>query len=47
VERRLEALRARKAQLAAEEYERQLEGLLLELALKDEAIRRRTAERRP
>jgi hypothetical protein len=47
VERRLEALRARKAQLAAEAYERQLEGLLLELALKDEAIRRRTAERRP
>jgi hypothetical protein len=46
VERRLEALRARKAALAAAEYEQQLEGLLLELALKDEAIRRRAAETR-
>jgi hypothetical protein len=47
VERRLDALRARKTEVAAAEYERQLEDLLLELALKDEAIRRRGAERRP
>jgi hypothetical protein len=47
VERRLESLRARKAEVAAAEYERQLEGLLLELALKDEAIRQRSAGRRP
>ena len=47
VERRLESLRARKSEVATAEYERQLEGLLLELALKDEAIRRRSADRRP
>ena len=47
VERRLESLRARKATIAAADYEQQLEGLLVELALKDEAIRRRSAERRP
>ena len=46
VERRLEALRARKAALPAAEYQAQLEGLLLELALKDESIRRRAAEGR-
>lgn len=46
IERRLEALRARKATLAATAYEEQLEALLVELALKDEAIRRRLAERR-
>jgi hypothetical protein len=45
VERRVEALRGRKAGLPAAEYEAQLEGLLLELALKDEAIRRRAARR--
>ncbi|HVR71601.1 MAG TPA: hypothetical protein VMT87_12230 [Vicinamibacteria bacterium] len=47
VERRLEAFRGKKAALPADEYEAQLEGLLLELALKDEAIRRRAAEARP
>jgi hypothetical protein len=47
IERRLEALRTRKASLAAAQYEEQLEALLVELALKDEAIRRRAAERRP
>ena len=47
VERRLDTLRARKAELETAAYERQLEGLLLELALKDEAIRRRGAEKRP
>jgi hypothetical protein len=46
VERRLEALRARKATMAVAQYEEQLEGLLVELALKDEAIRRRAAEGR-
>jgi len=46
VERKLEALRARKDTTAAPQYEEQLEGLLLELALKDEAIRRRSAETR-
>ena len=46
IERRLEALRARKAALPAAQYEEQLEALLVELALKDEAIRRRLAERR-
>jgi hypothetical protein len=47
IERRLEALRAKKSTLAAAQYDEQLEGLLVELALKDEAIRRRSAERRP
>jgi hypothetical protein len=46
VERRIEALRGQKAALPASAYEAQLEGLLLELALKDEAIRRRAAQRR-
>jgi hypothetical protein len=46
IERRLEALRARKTALPAAQYEEQLEALLVELALKDEAIRRRVAERR-
>jgi hypothetical protein len=45
VERRLEALRAGKATAAPEEYEKRLEALLLELALKDEAIRKRSAGR--
>jgi hypothetical protein len=47
LERKLEALRARKATLAEAEYQQQLEGLLVELALKDEAIRRRGTEKRP
>ncbi len=46
VERRMEALRGQKAALSASDYQAQLEGLLLELALKDEAIRRRAAQRR-
>lgn len=46
VERRLEALRVRKATIAAAQYEEQLESLLVELALKDEAIRRRASQRR-
>ena len=46
VEQRIEALRGQKAALSASAYEAQLEGLLLELALKDEAIRRRAAQRR-
>lgn len=46
IERRLETLRASKATLPAAQYEEQLENLLVELALKDEAIRRRVAERR-
>jgi hypothetical protein len=45
VERKLEALRAGKATTASQEYENRLEGLLLELALKDEAIRKRSAAR--
>jgi hypothetical protein len=47
VERRLDALRAGKAATAPEEYEKRLDGLLLELALKDEAIRKRSVERNP
>jgi hypothetical protein len=46
VERRMEALRGQKAALSASDYQAQLEGLLLELALKDEAIRRRAAQGR-
>jgi hypothetical protein len=46
IERKLEALRTRKATLAAAQYEAQLEGLLVELALKDEAIRRLATERK-
>jgi hypothetical protein len=38
LERRVEALRARKGELAAESYTRQLEALLLELALQNESI---------
>jgi hypothetical protein len=45
VERQLEALKARKQSTAPAQYEQQLEKLLLELAVKDEAIRRREAER--
>ena len=45
VERSLDALRTRKGTTAPAEYEKELERLLLELALKDEAIRRRAAER--
>jgi hypothetical protein len=47
IERRLAALRARKATLPEAQYDEQLEALLVELALKDEAIRRRSGERRP
>jgi hypothetical protein len=45
VERRLEALKARKETTASAPYAEELEKLLLELALKDEEIRRRAAER--
>ena len=45
VERKLDALRAGKAAAAPEDYEKRLEGLLLELALKDEAIRKRSGAR--
>ena len=41
LERRLEALRARKEATAAAEYEQELETLLLDLARKDAEIRRR------
>jgi peptidase C13-like protein len=47
VERRLDALKARKETTAAASYEEELEKLLLELALKDEEIRRRPADKRP
>jgi hypothetical protein len=47
VERRLDALKARKETIAAELYEEELATLLLELALKDEEIRRQSADRRP
>jgi hypothetical protein len=47
VERQLAALRAGKAATAPQEYEKRLDGLLLELALKDEAIRKRSVERNP
>ncbi|MBX6362479.1 MAG: hypothetical protein IRZ00_01315, partial [Gemmatimonadetes bacterium] len=40
LEREIDALKARKAALPAEEYETRLEGLLVELAEKSEAIRR-------
>jgi hypothetical protein len=39
LEEKIEALKARKASLAAEAYEKELEALLLDLALKGEAIR--------
>jgi len=45
VERKLDALRAGKATTAPAEYEKRLESLLLDLALKDEAIRKRSAAR--
>ena len=47
LERRLDALKARKETTAAELYEEELAKLLLELALKDEEIRRRPADKRP
>jgi hypothetical protein len=47
VERKLEALKARKERSVPGQYEEELEKLLVELALKDEAIREREAERRP
>ena len=47
VERRLDALKARKESTPAAGYEEELEKLLLELALKDEEIRRRPADKRP
>jgi hypothetical protein len=46
VERTLEALKARKERTPRGQYEEELERLLVELALKDEAIREREAERR-
>lgn len=46
-ERRLDALKARKETTAAASYEEELEKLLLELALKDEEIRRRPTDKRP
>lgn len=46
VERKLEALKARKERTPRGQYEEELERLLVELALKDEAIREREAERR-
>jgi hypothetical protein len=45
-ERRLDALKARKGTTAASAYEEELETLLLELAMKDEEIRGREAEKR-
>lgn len=47
VERRLDALKARKETMAAASYEEELEKLLLELARKDAEARRRAAARRP
>jgi hypothetical protein len=44
VETRLDTLRARKASMPAPAYQEELEKLLLDLALKDEAIRQRQAE---
>jgi hypothetical protein len=41
IEARLDALRARRTTMEAAEYDRQLEALLVELALKDQEIRRR------
>ena len=41
IERRLDALRARRNTMEAAEYDQQLEALLVELALKDQEIRRR------
>lgn len=46
LERRLAALRQRKAELAPDEYERQLEELLVELAMTGRAIRAREAKGR-
>jgi hypothetical protein len=46
VERRLDALKARKETTAAASYEEELEKLLLELARKDAEARRRAAEKR-
>jgi len=46
VERRLEALKARKETTSAASYEEELEKLLLELARKDAEARRRAAEKR-
>jgi hypothetical protein len=43
-EKKLEALRAQKATMEAAAYQEELERLLLELALKDEAIRQRQGE---
>jgi hypothetical protein len=41
LEKRLDALRARQGSMAAEAYDRELEGLLIEIALKDQEIRLR------
>ena len=41
LERRLDALRARQASMAPEAYDAELETLLIEIALKDQEIRRR------
>jgi hypothetical protein len=46
IEKRLAALKARKEGTPPAEYDRELETLLVDLALKDEAIRRRAAEGR-
>jgi hypothetical protein len=46
VERRLDALKARKETTSAASYEEELEKLLLELARKDAEARRRAAEKR-
>jgi Peptidase C13 family len=46
VERRLDALKARKETTAAASYEEELEKLLLELARKDAEARRRAAEKK-
>jgi hypothetical protein len=46
VERRLDALRTRKDGTPPAEYQQEIEKLLLELALKDEAIRQRQSEAR-
>lgn len=44
LQRRLEGLRTRKASLPTDDYERQLEALLVEIAVADRAIRARTGQ---
>lgn len=46
LERRLDALRARQASMTSEAYDTELEALLIEIALKDQEIRRRGGEDR-